>query len=59
MNEVEIKQVDFSHTIKKKDVWLVFTKSNKCWVCEINGIANNEDMIVLKLATKGKSGRRD
>lgn len=59
MNEVEIKQVDFSHIIKKKDVWLVFTKSNKCWVCEIGGITDNDDMIVLKLATKGKSGTND
>ena len=59
MNEVEFKQIDFSHIIKKKDVWLVFTKSNKCWVCEIGGITKKNDMVVLKLATKGKSGRRD
>lgn len=57
MNEVEIKQVDFSHMIKKSDVWLVYTKNNKCWVCEIDGIIEQDDFYILKLATKGKGGK--
>lgn len=53
--EVEIQKSDFSHIIKKNDVWLVYTKNSKCWVCKIDGIKLNKDFYTLTLATKGKS----
>lgn len=58
MNEVTIS-IDFvSQIVKKRDVWLVYTKNDKCWVCEINGIIEQDDFYILKLATKGKGGYR-
>lgn len=52
MNEMTIKKADFSHSIKKSDVLLVFLNSGKCWVCELNGMRQEGDFIVLTLATK-------
>lgn len=54
MNEVVIKKEDFSHIMKKNDVWIVYTKNNKHWVCKIGGFEESSDYITLYLATKDK-----
>lgn len=54
MNEVVIKKEDFSHIIKKKDVWIVYTKNNKHWICMIGGFVDGGEYITLYLATKGE-----
>lgn len=58
MNEVTIQKEDFSHIIKKQDVWLVFTKNNRCWVCEIDGVflLSDQSFYILKLASKKGRG---
>lgn len=54
MNEIIIKKQDFSYVVKKRDVWIVYTTNGKHWICEIDGINIDEQLITLKLATKGK-----
>ncbi len=54
MNEIIIRKQDFSHIIKKSDVWLVYTTNKRCWVCCIGGYEEDGDLITLTLATKGK-----
>lgn len=56
MDELIIKKEDFDYIIKKKDVWIVYTKTNiKPWICCIGGFSSDNDFYYLKLATKGKS----
>lgn len=50
--EVEILRENYSHTIKKQDAWLVYTKQNKCFVCEPNGTEMVGDKIILNLKTR-------
>lgn len=57
MNEIIIQKQDFSHIVKKSDVWILYTKNNKHWICEVDGIEFGEEIITLKLATKGKCDR--
>lgn len=57
MNELELREEDYDYIIKKTDVWLVYTKKGKCWVCEIGGVKQENDKYILTLATKGKSDK--
>lgn len=57
MNEFEIQKNNCDMIIKKSDVWLFYTKTNKCWVCKIDGIKLQGDYYILTLATKGKSDK--
>lgn len=57
MNEIIIKKQDFSHIVKKSDVWIVYTINGKHWVCELNGFKEDGNFISLTLATKGKCDR--
>lgn len=57
MNEIIIKKQDFSHIIKKQDVWIVYLNNGKYWICEIGGLIYDDEFITLKLATKGKCDR--
>lgn len=57
MNEIIIKKQDFSHIVKKSDVWIVYTTNGKHWVCELNGFKEDGNFISLTLATKGKCER--
>lgn len=52
-NTVIILREDYSHTIMKTDVWLVYTtKSRKPWVAIPGGLTFNEDgKITITLAT--------
>jgi len=52
---VEIKSKDYDYTIKKNDVWIVYTTTNKCWVCTIGGVIKQGNLYILTLAEKGKS----
>lgn len=52
MNEIVIYKQDFGHIVKKNDVWIVYTKDNKHWVCKVNGVIFDNNLITLKLATK-------
>lgn len=52
MNEIIIKKQDFSHILKKQDVWILYTKDNKHWICCIGGVIYDDEFITLKLATK-------
>lgn len=52
MNEIVIYKQDFDHIVKKNDVWIVYTKDNKHWVCKVNGVIFDNNLITLKLATK-------
>lgn len=54
MNEVIIAKQDLSHIVKKSDVWIVYMKDNKHWVCEVGGVMFDGSLVTLKLATKGK-----
>jgi hypothetical protein len=55
MDELIIKREDFDYVIKKRDVWLVYTKNSvKPWICSIGGFYSDNDFYYLKLATKGK-----
>lgn len=56
--QVELREKDYDYIIKKTDVWLVYTTSKKCWVCEIGGVKQENNVYVLTLATKGKSEDR-
>lgn len=56
--EIEVLKSEISHIAKKPDVWVVYMNSRKVWICEINGIRENEQFCVLKLATKGKCDRK-
>ena len=53
MNELELREEDYDYVIKKTDVWLVYTKKGKCWVCEIGGVKQENNVYILTLATKG------
>lgn len=57
MNEIIIKKQDFSHIIKKQDIWIVYLNNGKYWICEIGGLIYDDEFITLKLATKGKCDR--
>lgn len=57
MNEIIIKKQDFSHIVKKQDVWIVYLTNDKYWICEIGGLIYDDEFITLKLATKGKCDR--
>ena len=52
MNEIVIYKQDFDHIVKKNDVWIVYTKNKNHWVCEVNGVIFENNLITLKLATK-------
>lgn len=55
MNEVTISKDFVSQIVKKRDVWLVYTKNDKCWVCKIGGVKEQDSFYILTLAKKGKS----
>ena len=57
MNEISIKKEDFSHIVKKSDVWIVYTLNDKHWVCKPNSFKEDGIFITLTLATKGKCDR--
>lgn len=55
MNEVTISKDYVTQIVKKQDVWIVYTKNSKYWVCEIDGIKTDNNFYILTLAKKGKS----
>lgn len=57
MDVVQISKANFSHLIKKSDVWLVFTTQGKCWICRPDGLREDKDFYILELAPK-KGGAR-
>ena len=59
-NTIIILREDYSHTVKKSDVWLVYTlKTHRPWVAVPDGITFGENTVSITLATGSNGGSFD